>query len=83
MYICLACNSIFEHPKRQREYRGECFGFPAYEECSCCPYCGGNYTTAHECDSCGEYITGTYAKLNNGERICENCYTTHELGDED
>lgn len=43
----------------------------------------GTYAEAHECDCCGEWITGDYIKTKDGKRYCENCYTTMELGDED
>jgi hypothetical protein len=55
MYICTQCNHIFEEGEKIEEYRGECFGFPAYEEYYVCPVCGENYEEAAECANCGEY----------------------------
>lgn len=82
MYVCLDCYSTFEEPARWKESRGECFGFPAYEEMCGCPYCGGSYTVTHKCDCCVEWIVGPYIKLESGKRICENCHQVMELGDE-
>lgn len=42
-YRCMDCGREFDEPKRCEEYRGECFGFPAYETVSYCPYCHGDY----------------------------------------
>ena len=43
MYSCDCCGRHFEEPVPYREYQGECFGFPSYEEMLGCPYCGGGY----------------------------------------
>lgn len=44
MYICNRCGAIFEEYriKTYQEYRGEFWGFPAYEEMTYayCPECG-------------------------------------------
>ena len=79
-YICLNCNETFDEPKEYVETHG--LDIPPYEILYKCPYCGGDYVKAYECDTCGCYINGTYVKLESGERICENCYTKYELGDE-
>ena len=81
MYVCLDCGCIFSEPKNYVETHG--FSTPPYEKWSGCPNCNGAYTEAYECGCCDEWIDGTYIKLEDGERICENCYTTYELGDED
>ena len=45
MYRCRKCGSVFEETEIEveswREYRGECFGYPAYETVSedHCPRC--------------------------------------------
>lgn len=80
-YICLDCNKTFSSPKRYVETHG--LDTPPYEVFYGCPYCDGNYTRAYECDECGRYITGEYIRTASGQRICENCYNTYEIGDED
>ena len=79
-YICMDCGEVFSEPMECFETHG--LSAPPYEELSLCPYCGGDYTQAHKCDACGEYIDGQYIKLWNGERFCEECYTIYELGEE-
>lgn len=80
-FICIECLETFEHPREYIETHG--LESPPYEVSYGCPYCGGNYTEVHKCDECGHDIDGPYIKLMSGERICENCYTTYELGEED
>lgn len=43
MFRCLDCGREFETPARWEENRGECFGYPAYEKMTGCPYCEGGY----------------------------------------
>ena len=81
MFICLECQRTFEDPECWEEKHGLDSG--PYERWSGCPYCHGSYTEAYKCSCCDEWIDGAYIKLENGERICENCYTTYEIGDED
>ena len=81
MYVCLDCGRTFDEPDRWEEKHG--FDYGPFESWSGCPYCGEGYTEAHKCDCCGKWIDGPYIKLENGDRICQNCYTTYELGDED
>ena len=81
MFICTNCGRTFEEPEYWEEQHGLDCG--PYEKWSGCPYCHGAYAKAHPCACCQEYIEGAYIKLESGERICENCYTTYELGDED
>ena len=54
-YKCTDCGHIFEdgEEKVTTEYLGECFGFPAYDEFSSCPSCGGDYDKAEKCEKCG------------------------------
>lgn len=82
MFVCLECRKVFTSPIRWKEDRGECFGFPSYEEYWGSPCCHSNYTEAYECDCCGKWITGDYIKTDNGERYCENCIVHYELGEE-
>ena len=81
MFICLNCGELFEEPISWYERHG--LDTPPYEELSGCPYCKMEYAETYRCDVCGESITGDYIKLENGERICSECYTPMELGEED
>ena len=80
MFICYDCEMIFDEPKIWVEKHG--LETPPYERHAGCPSCGGAFTTTYKCDDCGEWITGSYIKLESGERICENCYTVMDLGEE-
>lgn len=84
MYCCIECGHIFSEDDvtTWQESRGEYWGTSCSETVSGCPHCKGDYVETHKCDSCGEWIDGAYIKLESGERICQNCYTTYELGDE-
>lgn len=81
MLVCLDCNRIFVNPRHYIESHN--LDTPPYEEWDGCPSCGGAYTEAHKCDECDKWITSEYIKTDSGQRICENCYNTMELGDED
>ena len=82
MFVCCECGEIFFEPIRWKEDRGECFGFSSYEELSGSPCCYGEYTTAYECDCCGEIIQSNYVKIGD-KRYCDNCFLNYELGEED
>lgn len=47
-YICLKCGNEFDEPAEWEEYRGECFGVPAYEPVEGCPICHGDFMTKEE-----------------------------------
>lgn len=48
-----------------------------------CPYCfGTNIHPARTCDVCGKWLTGGYIKTLDGQRICDDCYTTHDIEDD-
>ena len=81
MWICLDCNELFQDPTHYVETHG--METPPYYEWNGCPYCGGAYAEAHECDCCGSWILDNYIKTDDGKRYCANCYTTMEIGDED
>jgi hypothetical protein len=81
MYICLGCGRLFDEPNDWEERHG--FDYGPFEKMSGCPYCGEEYVEARKCDCCDEWIEESYIKLESGERICECCYTTYEIGDED
>jgi formylmethanofuran dehydrogenase subunit E len=80
-YVCIECGEIFSQAKRHIETHG--FSVGPYEVFYVCPCCGGDYVRARRCDVCGDWIVGQYIKLENGERICDECYTIHEIGEED
>ena len=83
-FICCDCGRIFDEDEvaTWKESRGEYWGEPCYETMSGCPSCQCDYVETYECACCGEWIEGSYIKLESGERICENCYTEYNLGDE-
>lgn len=81
MFVCLDCGCIFENTRHYVEKHN--LNTPPYEEWDGCPSCDGSYAEAHKCDECDEWIAGEYIKTASGQRICENCYNTMELGDED
>ena len=83
MFLCTECGAIFETPKYYRDYHGECFGYPAYEEYEAFPCCGGAFAETYECDCCGKWITGEYAELADGSRYCEECYCIKYIGEDD
>ena len=81
MFVCLDCGKTFDEPDCWEETHG--FNYGPFEEFDGCPYCGEAYVEAHECSCCGEWITGPYIKTRDGDRICENCYVSYDLGDEE
>lgn len=81
MFVCLDCCRIFQDSKHYVDHHG--LDTPPYEEYDGCPYCGGVYAETYECAECDRWIIGEYIKLGNGDRICERCYITYEMGDED
>ena len=81
LFVCCDCGRIFEQPMNYRERHG--LDTLPYEEFSGSPCCAGAYTEAHRCDCCSEWITGSYVKTNDGERFCENCIISYELGEEE
>lgn len=42
MFKCNDCENSFEELHTYRECMGEFWGMPAYEEFSCCPFCGSD-----------------------------------------
>ena len=81
MLVCTDCGRIFLEAKHYTETHG--LEREPYETWFGCPECGGPFTEAHKCEECNEWITGEYIKTASGQRICENCYNTYELGEED
>ena len=81
LFICLECGGIFKRPMNYREEHG--LDTPPYEESSGSPCCVGAYAEAHKCDCCDEWITSEYIKTSTGERFCDNCIISYELGEEE
>lgn len=76
MYICNDCGAAFYEPSERDEYRGECFGYDAYETCGACPDCGSDdYEEGRECEICGETFSGD--KLYGG-CVCEGCIDAYK-----
>lgn len=76
-YLCLDCDRFFEEPRKCRETHG--LDTPPYEYFYVCPYCEGSFIEAIRCDICREYIIGKYIELDNGIRICEDCYVERSV----
>ena len=83
-FVCLHCSHLFDEDDiaTWQEGRGEYWGSPCSETVGGCPQCGEGYVETYKCEECDEYIVGEYIKTEGGYRICRNCYTIHELGDE-
>lgn len=81
MLICVECGALFEQAKIVLERHG--LDTPPYEELCVCPHCEEtNIHQAHCCDVCGEWITGGYVVTVDGNRICDDCYTKHDVEDD-
>ncbi|MBR5089550.1 MAG: hypothetical protein IK093_08980 [Ruminiclostridium sp.] len=39
MYRCERCGREFDEPGTYKDYRGEYWGVPCWEDMPCCPYC--------------------------------------------
>lgn len=68
-YKCLDCGEVFDEPKKWKEYRGEFWGTPAYEEMVGCPHCEGDFGEMVICEICGEEHLDD--ELNFG--VCDKC----------
>ena len=77
MYICKDCGKLFLKPKKYVEKHN--LDTPPYEEWNGCPFCSGAFTETYECNICGECITGDYVKLVDGSFVCDDCYTKHNI----
>lgn len=67
MYLCTDCGRTFAEEKHYAESHG--FDRPPYEEWDGCPYCGGNYVEAKDCENCGKTVNAD--DLYDG--YCEDC----------
>lgn len=68
-YKCLDCGEVFDEPEKRKEYRGEFWGTPAYEEVRGCPRCRGDYEELVPCEVCG--VEHSEEDLLYG--VCEEC----------
>lgn len=73
MYVCRKCGKTFEevvevHDDPSPAGVGLTSGYYTYYKC---PYCGSDDVgEAQECAVCGEYFS------DDGEEVCEDCWTT-------
>ena len=75
MYKCLTCGHLFDYGEEKvtKEYRGECFGFPTYEDVTSCPICGGNFEKTKKCKICGsEHLEEELKGC-----VCEECINNY------
>lgn len=79
LYICLDCGELFSEPDYWEETHGLDHG--PYEKWSGCPHCHSPYAETYRCKRCGEWIEGSYIKIDD-DRYCEYCYDKYELGEE-
>jgi formylmethanofuran dehydrogenase subunit E len=77
LYICLNCGYIFESPFHWDEKHG--FDYPPWESQYSCPKCHGDYAETYKCDLCDEYIVDDYIELDDGRKVCHNCYIERKL----
>ena len=56
-----------------------------YEKMSCCPFCGGGYEEAVECDECGKVIPESEACFSEPwhKTLCPECYQAEEDAEEE
>ena len=80
LLVCTECGHLFEEPKYWQETHGLDSG--PYETWSGCPRCYGSYVETFTCDCCEEWIVDNYIKISDGQRLCNNCFSYKELGDE-
>ena len=81
--ICLDCGTVFDADEVQRvqDYRGECWGRPAYEEELICPHCkSSGIDDAEECEICGSWCSTEELYDNGG--LCTACLETYSTDKE-
>lgn len=82
MKLCLDCSYIFEEPKEYSD-NTEFWGAPKTKYYLGCPMCSGTYSKTYQCDSCGEWITGSYIYLSDGTMICDKCCTEKDIQEDE
>ena len=82
-YICIDCRRQFDEPRVYEERHGLETG--PYEKMSCCPFCGGGYEEAVECDECGKVIPESEACFSEPwhKTLCPECYQAEEDAEEE
>ena len=65
---------MFDEPKIIREPHGE--------RRDACPCCSGDFVKAKPCDVCHECIDGDYIETDEGQVICDNCFTRKNIIEE-
>lgn len=82
-YICIDCRRQFDEPHVYEERHGLETG--QYEKMSCCPFCGGGYEEAVECDECGKVIPESEACFSEPwhKTLCPECYQAEEDAEEE
>ena len=81
--ICLDCGNVFntDEVERVQDYRGECWGRPAYEEELICPYCkSSDIENAEGCEICDSWCSAEELYDNGG--ICTACLETYSTDKE-
>lgn len=81
--ICLDCGNVFnaDEVERVQDYRGECWGRPAYEEELICPHCkSSDIEDAEECEICDSWCSAEELYDNGG--ICTACLETYSTDKE-
>lgn len=79
-YKCLDCGSVFTEPSHYYERHG--LETPPYEEMWVCPFYGGAYAEAAECDSCGEFVFADTTIERGWDTFCPACAKEAGLLDE-
>ena len=78
-YICVDCRRQFDEPHVYEERHGLEHG--PYEKLSCCPFCGGSYEEAIECDECGKIVPESEVCFSEEpwhRALCPECYRAEE-----
>ena len=81
--ICLDCGTVFDadEVERVQDYRGECWGRPAYEEELICPHCkSSDIDDAEQCEICGSWCSTEELYDNGG--LCTACVETYSTDKE-
>lgn len=72
MYKCDDCGAVFLEPNHYFEHHG--FETPPYEELWVCPFCGGAYREAVQCDVCDKVIFADEAVTDKSlNTLCPDC----------
>ena len=85
MFVCVECGHLFDEDDiaSWREYRGECFGYDAYEEMCGSPCCHANFVEAKVCSCCEGYITDRYVATGDDRYYCSECYCERGIEDDE